>query len=90
MTATLFDLKPYHQELPPDPNAPLTAKEMIECLSEAEEDRDRNRLLWLFLYLCRHGESYSEANYRRIFDRHSQAEQALDRRDRVDLIERAG
>lgn len=40
-SATLFDLKPYHQELPPDPNAPLTAKEMIECLAEAEQAIDK-------------------------------------------------
>lgn len=69
----LFDLKPYTIELPPDPNAPYSVAEMLEFIGEAQEENDISRLNWLFAYLIRHAESYTEIEYKRVFGRHEKA-----------------
>lgn len=73
MTATLFDLTPYHADKPPDPNAPMPANELLECIAEAGSETDFNRLNWLFMYLVRNAISYSKADYALVVDAHNRA-----------------
>ncbi len=64
--ATLFDLREYHQELAPDPNAPYSLAVMSGFVAESVAEHDGDRLNRLFAYLCMRGELYSESDYQRI------------------------
>lgn len=79
MTATLFDLSQYHQKPAPDPNAPYSADEMLEFIAESQLENDHNRLNWLFMYLCRHGDHYGQAEHQRIHKGITQGFAAIDK-----------
>lgn len=77
MTATLFDLTPYHVEPKSDPNRP-TAIQALRLIDKAEADRD---LEWLqhfqhFIFV-RGGKIWGEDGYSDVFYARRDAERRV-------------